>query len=127
MASKRVRSLISGRVQGVAFRYYARDEAERLGVAGWVRNLRDGRVELLAEGDAASVDALIGWCRRGPPSARVEAVDVRIEEPVGETGPFRIEATSRAMEEGPRPLEMDRRRREEGPSSLGEGSSAPRR
>ncbi len=72
----RVYLLVSGRVQGVAFRASTVDEARRLGVRGWVRNLADGRVEAEAEGERARVEALVAWCRRGPPLARVEGVEV---------------------------------------------------
>jgi acylphosphatase len=70
------RYLISGQVQGVGFRYFAKDAADRESVSGWVRNLPDGRVELRAQGTRARVEALVDWCRKGPPSARVTAVDV---------------------------------------------------
>ena len=76
-----VRMLIAGRVQGVCFRAYTRDEARSLGVKGWVRNLPDGRVEVLAKGDVAQLRALEAFCRRGPPHARVRGVEV-IEENV---------------------------------------------
>lgn len=85
------RLLIAGRVQGVGFRYALADEARVLGLAGWVRNRRDGRVEALVSGPAPAVDAIVAWARRGPPAARVTSVDV--EEAVMTTGPFEIVAT----------------------------------
>ena len=72
----RVRATVSGRVQGVGYRAACAREAQRLGVAGWVRNLPDGRVELRAQGTRGRVEALIDWCRKGPPAARVTSVDV---------------------------------------------------
>ena len=68
------RFLVSGRVQGVFFRASTRNEAERLGIAGTASNLADGRVEVIASGSDASLDALEKWLRRGPPSARVDEV-----------------------------------------------------
>ncbi|WP_107852437.1 acylphosphatase [Oceanimonas marisflavi] len=62
---------VSGRVQGVSFRYYTQCEAERLGVNGYARNLPDGRVEVLAEGPAAAVRQLVAWLRHGPDTAQV--------------------------------------------------------
>ena len=73
---------ITGRVQGVGFRYAMRHEAQRLGVSGWVRNRRDGSVEALAQGTPESVDALIAWARRGPPGARV--ADLQVESGIAE-------------------------------------------
>lgn len=70
------RLVVSGRVQGVWFRQSTLQEATRLGVDGWVRNLADGRVEAWAQGEAAAVDALVAWCGRGPARAEVTGVDV---------------------------------------------------
>jgi acylphosphatase len=66
---------VSGRVQGVGFRYAALNEAQRLGLAGWVRNLADGRVEVLAQGEAARLERFHAWLQQGPPGARVTAVE----------------------------------------------------
>ena len=82
--------IVSGIVQGVCFRACTREEASALGLAGWVRNLPDGRVEISAEGPMDRVQALIAWCRRGPPSASVEDVDVSFGDPRGEAGGFVI-------------------------------------
>jgi len=68
------RFLVSGRVQGVFFRAGTREQAQRLGLRGHARNLADGRVEVLAVGQADAIDALAGWLQHGPPRARVEAV-----------------------------------------------------
>jgi acylphosphatase len=84
----RVHLLLSGRVQGVAFRAYTVDEALRLGVHGWVRNLPDGRVEVEAEGERAALEGLAAWCRRGPPAARVDHVDARWLPFKGDLGRF---------------------------------------
>ncbi|MDE2058696.1 MAG: acylphosphatase [candidate division NC10 bacterium] len=82
----RAHVLISGRVQGVCFRAYTVDEAAAAGIAGWVRNTSDGRVEAVFEGDKPAVEALIAWCRHGPPAARVNGVEVVWGEPKGESG-----------------------------------------
>jgi acylphosphatase len=82
----RRRVLVSGRVQGVWYRQTTADTARRAGVAGWVRNLPDGRVEAVFEGEAAAVVAMIAWCSDGPPAARVDGVDVVSEHPLGATG-----------------------------------------
>lgn len=73
----RVRAVVAGRVQGVWFRESCRHEAERLGVTGWVHNLRDGRVEIEAQGSPAAVDALVAWAHEGPRPAVVESVTVQ--------------------------------------------------
>lgn len=85
----RRRVYVSGRVQGVWFRESCRDEATRARVGGWVRNLDDGRVEVVLEGPPASVDRVVAWCRRGPRRARVYGLEMVDEAPVGEQG-FRV-------------------------------------
>ena len=77
--------LVLGRVQGVFFRAACRDEAVRLGVMGYARNLRDGRVEVVAEGSEDAVEALARWCHVGPPRALVSKVDIATEVPEGLT------------------------------------------
>lgn len=77
---------VSGSVQGVYFRAYAEDEAAFRGVAGWIRNAPDGRVEAVFEGRRPSVDAMIQWCHRGSPASRVTGVEVVWEAPGGERG-----------------------------------------
>ena len=72
---------VTGRVQGVFFRAWAKEEAEALGVAGWVRNCPDGRVEAHVEGEAEAVEQMIERLRRGPPAARVEDVRTWDVEP----------------------------------------------
>jgi acylphosphatase len=85
----RARVLVSGLVQGVNFRHYTRERAAARGVSGWVRNLPDGRVEAVFEGEKAAVEAMIEWCRVGPRLARVEKVEVHWEPLSGERG-FRV-------------------------------------
>lgn len=90
MEQARARVLISGRVQGVNFRASARQQAQAAGVAGWVRNLADGRVEALFEGSRAAVQHMVTWCQHGPPYAHVERADVEWEAPTGQEHGFRI-------------------------------------
>ena len=87
---RRARIVVTGIVQGVAYRQSTVLEAERLGLAGWVRNLPDGRVEALAEGPRERVESLVAWCWRGPPAARVSDVAVRWEEPAGPLAGFSV-------------------------------------
>jgi acylphosphatase len=86
MATVARRAVVSGRVQGVGFRYSCRHEAQQLGVRGWVRNLPDGRVEAHVEGEEAQVAAILDWLHRGPSFARVSSVEVSDTEPTGATG-----------------------------------------
>jgi acylphosphatase len=90
MERVRARVLISGRVQGVSFRAYARDKARAAGVEGWVRNLPDGRVEAVFEGTRSAVQRMVTWCYSGPALAAVEKVDITWEEPTGREGSFAI-------------------------------------
>lgn len=86
----RVEMKVSGRVQGVWFRQSTCDRGRQLGVSGWVRNLPDGRVEVTAEGTKARLMDLVAFCREGPPTARVDDVDVRWSEAQGVSGAFEI-------------------------------------
>jgi acylphosphatase len=86
----RVHVWIRGRVQGVFFRAYTRDEAVRRGLSGWVRNLPDRRVEAVFEGDPGAVERMLAWCRRGSPGSRVDHVEVIEESPVTDLRDFKI-------------------------------------
>ena len=86
MARVAKRALVSGRVQGVGFRWSTVREAEGLGVHGWVRNLSDGRVEVHVEGEQADVGALTAWLHEGPAGARVDHVALSDVEPSSEVG-----------------------------------------
>ena len=76
----RVHVLISGKVQGVWYRASTQAKAQQLGITGWVRNTRDGKVEAVFEGDEATIQQMILWCHQGPPQAKVNTVEVR-EQP----------------------------------------------
>jgi acylphosphatase len=84
--TERAHVYVSGQVQGVNFRGATQEEAERIGLNGWVRNLQDGRVEAVFEGDPETVRQMIDWCESGPSSADVDDVTVEQEEPSGESG-----------------------------------------
>jgi len=87
---KRATCLVSGRVQGVGFRMYARKWAFRLGIAGYARNLSDGRVEVVGEGEAHLLKQFVERICQGPQSGRVDHCDARWEEPTGEFPDFAI-------------------------------------
>ena len=78
---KQLHAFVSGRVQGVFFRASTCDQGQRLGLVGWAKNLRDGRVEVVAQGEQTALDAFVGYLRQGPAAARVDQVEVRWEEP----------------------------------------------
>ena len=84
------RFVITGRVQGVGFRYFTRDTALREGVTGWVRNLANGSVEAVVEGESEAVTRVERAIRRGPPGARVDTVQVDDEAPSGAYTDFRV-------------------------------------
>lgn len=86
---KAVQARVTGQVQGVAFRWHTQERAQQLGVVGWVRNEVDGSVLVHAEGEDDAVDALVEWCRHGPPSARVRDVASR-EAAVSGASSFRV-------------------------------------
>ena len=90
MSKKRAHVFVEGRVQGVFFRDTARQLALSLGVTGWIRNLRDGRVEAVFEGDEEAVEKMVQFVHRGPPGARVTHVDVEYEEYTGSFDTFSI-------------------------------------
>jgi acylphosphatase len=86
------RYVLCGRVQGVGFRFFVDEVAAVEGLAGWVRNLEDGRVEVLAQGDRDAVDRFERRIRRGPPAARVEGVETHEEGAVDHLSGFRIKS-----------------------------------
>ncbi|MEW6583979.1 MAG: acylphosphatase [Nitrospirota bacterium] len=90
MENARAHLFIEGRVQGVFYRAFARDVALGFGLNGWVRNLRDGRVEALFEGDKNLIEKAVRACYDGPPGSRVSHIDVSWEEYVGDQRGFSI-------------------------------------
>jgi acylphosphatase len=87
---KRVHLQINGLVQGVCYRMYACDEAERLGLTGWVHNRHDGSVETVAEGEETKLNKFAEWCRKGPPAARVTSVEADYSDATGEYDSFTV-------------------------------------
>lgn len=90
---RRVHVIVSGGVQGVGYRYTMRMIAEDAGVAGWVRNRRDGTVEAEIEGTPEQVDQVLAWMAEGPPGSRVDSAQVTDAAPTGQRG-FEVRATA---------------------------------
>ena len=89
----RAHIFVEGRVHGVGYRANTRRIANQLGLKGWVRNLRDGRVEIMAEGEEEMVDRLIQWCYRGPTGAYVTKVNVDRMSSIGEFDGFTVKSS----------------------------------
>ncbi len=85
MSTQAVHAFVRGRVQGVWFRASLKKEADQLGLCGWVKNCDDGAVETFAEGPRENLEALVAWCHKGPPLARVDQVETEWTEPAGNT------------------------------------------
>lgn len=81
---------VYGRVQGVFYRYSTMQKAKDLDLVGWVRNVHDGSVEIVCEGEENTIERFIAWCREGPSGARVEHLDIRWETPHGDFKDFQI-------------------------------------
>lgn len=86
----RVNLLVSGSVQGVFYRASTLEQAQSLGVTGWVKNLSDGSVEVMGEGSRYALEHLVSWCRQGPPAAEVDDVHARWQNYQGEFRTFMI-------------------------------------
>ena len=87
---KRVHAIVTGIVQGVSFRHYTKMKARELAIVGWVGNRLDGSVEVLAEGEQASLESFVEWLHEGSPDAEVDSVDVTWNEPSGEYTSFTV-------------------------------------
>jgi len=90
-AKKRVKLLISGRVQGVGFRFNTKRKAKKLGVKGWVKNLDNGKVKAVAEGKEKDLEKLIEWAKKGPFTAKVTDINIEFDNYKGEFNRFKIE------------------------------------
>ncbi len=88
---QRARIRIKGKVQGVFFRASTRETAQRLGIKGWVRNLSDGTVETVAEGEDDALEKFIAWCKKGPENALVTDIDIDMQAATGKFDNFTIE------------------------------------
>lgn len=91
---KQLIAIVKGYVQGVSFRYYTRRVANQFGLTGWVANQWDGTVKVVAEGDAANLEALLAFLHEGSPAAQVEQVDVKWGEATGLYSQFSIQWTN---------------------------------
>lgn len=89
-AKVRAHIFVTGKVQGVYYRQNTMETAKAHGVTGWVRNLPDGRVEAVLEGDESGVKNVIEWCKVGPPKAQVEKVDMKFESYTGKVSEFTV-------------------------------------
>lgn len=90
MTNQRVRIFVKGKVQGVFFRQALKVKAKQHGILGWVKNLTDGRVEAVLEGDIENVNILVEWCHAGPANSRVEDVEIRNENFTNEFSKFDV-------------------------------------
>ena len=90
MAQKRIHIFVTGRVQGVFFRQSTRVMAIKNNVNGWVRNLDDGRVEIVVEGEESNINDLVDWCKTGPANSRVDEFELLEEEATGEFENFEV-------------------------------------
>lgn len=90
MGNARAHVFVSGQVQGIFFRQSTKEKARENGVTGWVRNLPDGRVEAVFEGEEEAVKSLVNYCKRGPPGALIKDIDVEFEKFLGEFKNFGI-------------------------------------
>lgn len=95
MAATRVHLVVTGRVQGVGFRYFVLRQAQALGLTGYVRNLSSAQVEIVAEGEAPALDRLVLATRQGPPGARVDNVQVSQQAPGRDFAGFEVRASAR--------------------------------
>ncbi len=86
----RAHLFVSGRVQGVWYRGSTKQQADTLGLTGWVRNCKSGQVEIIVEGAAVAIDKLISWCRTGPSMARVTDIRIDFDDYRGEFAGFRV-------------------------------------
>jgi len=90
MATQKVRIFVTGKVQGVFFRQALKVMAKKNNVFGWVKNLNDGRVETILEGEDIDVGVIVEWCHAGPANARVEDIVIKNEKPKGEFSKFDV-------------------------------------